>query len=160
IRHRDQGLTPAAAFKTWMHRGERAWREVALLEEYTKAYATKAAMNEATGSQGGVLVPVEYTQDLIRALSEDSILRQARTGRMTMHDLTLKIATGVDSARAVLTSEAGSYSEIEPTLSETTFTAYKGTKLCLVSDELVADSRYDLWGEILRPDFAQAFAGF
>jgi len=64
----------------------------------------------------------------------------------------------VYGAAAVRTAEAGAYDEKEPTLGRTLFQPIKYTRLAKASEELAADSRFDLWGQILAPDFTQAFA--
>jgi predicted phage gp36 major capsid-like protein len=62
------------------------------------------------------------------------------------------------STKAVITGEGSAYSEAEPTFSELIFTPYKFTKLAKVSEELMADAMFDIWRDVLSPDFTQAFA--
>ena len=119
----------------------------------------KVALNVGTTTQGGFLVPVDYSMELVRSLAELSHLRSARARQIKFPDaLTFKVEGLTFSATAVLTSEAAAYDQVEPTIGETTFQAYKYTRLAKASDELIDDSRFDLWKEILQPDWAQAFA--
>lgn len=121
----------------------------------------KAALNVTTGSQGGFLVPVEYSMELVKPLAELSHLRAARARQIKFPDtLSFKVEAQTFGAAAALTSEAAAFDEVEPTFADTTFTAYKATRLAKVSDELLEDSRFDIWSEILQPDWVQAFAAF
>jgi len=121
----------------------------------------KAAMNVGTGSQGGYLVPVEYSMEFIKSLAENSFLRAAGASQIKFPEsLTFHLQGTTFGAAAALTSEAASYDEVEPTFTDTIFTAYKATRLAKASDELVDDSRFDLWTEVLQPDWMQAFAAF
>jgi HK97 family phage major capsid protein len=62
-----------------------------------------------------------------------------------------------DSAAAVLTAEAASFDEKEPTFGEVTFVPYKYTKLVKASDETLNDSRIPIM-DIVGQDATQAFA--
>lgn len=119
---------------------------------------TKAANNETTPSQGGYLTPTVYTNDLIKALYDVSIMRAAGARQIPLMGTSTKMATLTASAAAVLVAEANAFDEKEPTFGEVTFAPYKYTRLSKVSDELVADSRYPMWDVVLQPDFVQAFA--
>jgi HK97 family phage major capsid protein len=119
----------------------------------------KAALNVTTAGQGGYLVPVEYSKEFIKSLAEQSYLRQAKASHMMFPEaLTFKIPGLTFGAAAALTSEGAAFDQVEPTTSEITFQAYKYTRLSKASDELVDDSRFDLWTEVLSPDWVQAFA--
>jgi HK97 family phage major capsid protein len=121
--------------------------------------ALKAAMQEGTESEGGYLVPEGYSQEIIAALKDMSILRRAgaRVISVTGTD-SFNVPTLSHSTAAVKTSEEGAYSEVEPTVGEVTFVPMKLTKLVKVSEELLMDSRIDLMRQVLMPDFEQAFA--
>ncbi len=121
--------------------------------------ALKAALQEGTPSEGGYIVPQVHSAELVAALKDASVLRQAgarviRVGRAS----SFKVPTMTQSGAAVLTSEEGSFSEKEPTFGEVTFTPWKYTKLVKVSDELLEDASVDVMSHVLMPDFAQAFA--
>ena len=124
-------------------------------------HVEKATLVEGTGANGGYAVPAEYAQELVVPLRDASWLRNPAIG-VTIDDVdgtnAYHLPAQTDSAAAALTSEAGGYTQSEPTLADTTFTPYKYTKLSKVSEELLADSRFDPWNMILQPDYVQAFA--
>ena len=125
------------------------------LEEYTKA-----VLVEDTDANGGYLLPDEFSDDLIRAMYEKSPLRMTKFHSYTMHHKILEVPSVVATTAAVLVGETVAYDETQPTLGVVTFTAYKPTRLSRCSEELLADSRYDVWREVLSPDFDQAFAAY
>lgn len=118
----------------------------------------KAALNETTTTQGGFLTPVIYEQMLVAALTDLSIVRSAGARIIALKSDDTRIPVITNSSAAVLTAEAASVSEVEPTFSEVTYVPYKYTRLAKASSEVVEDSRFDVWNEILMPDYAQAFA--
>ncbi len=120
--------------------------------------ATKAALQEGTDSEGGYIVPDQYMAELVKALTEQSIVRQSGARVIGMTNQVMRVPSLTKSSAAVLTAEEAGYDEQEPTFGEIVFTAYKFTKLSKVSEELVADAMFDVWGGVLSPDFIQAFA--
>lgn len=134
-------------FKTWLHLGDRAPESV------------KTALVEGTGANGGYLVPALYSQDIITPLANMSYLRRAGARVININGTnSFNIPALTYSAAAALIAEAGTFSESDPTLAQVTFVPYKFGKLSQASEEVVADSRFDVWGEILQPDYVQAFA--
>lgn len=121
--------------------------------------AVKAALNEGTAGQGGYLVPTKYSNELISSLKDASILRQAGARTISVDGTTaFKMAARNDTNAAVLTSEGAQFEELEPTFSEITFTPYKYTRLVKASDEVLADSRFDVVSQVILPDVSQAYA--
>jgi len=138
------------AFKNWLHTGRRV-PSAAIPTAY------KAAMQEGTATEGLELVPEEWSSELVTAISAAGvILPLSRVVRMTREQM--HVATLTASAAAVLVAEEGSYDEKEPTTADIDVVAYKYTRLSKASDELVADNQFDLWGQILSPDFSNAFS--
>lgn len=148
--------TPSADKPAHTERMAKAWDAYVRRGDRT---ALKAALQEASPSEGGYLVPNLYSSELVTALTEASILRRAgaRVLRVAGTDM-LRVPAMNQSSAAVITSEEAAFSEVEPTFSEITFVPTKFTKLVKVSDELVEDSRIDLMRQVLLPDYAQAFA--
>jgi HK97 family phage major capsid protein len=141
----DKKVDPMKAWDRYMRTGDRG--------------ALKAAMQEGTDSEGGYLVPEGYSQEIIAALKDMSILRRAGARVITVTGTdSFNVPTLSHSTAAVKTSEEGAYSEVEPTVGEVTFVPMKLTKLVKVSEELLMDSRIDLMRQVLMPDFEQAFA--
>lgn len=122
------------------------------------ADAAKATMNEGTGSQGGFLPPIKYSQELVTAMNEAVKLRQYASVKTVAGTNSFKVPALTNSSAAVLTAESAAYNQNEPTLAEVTFTPYKYTRISLATDELIADSRFDVFGQILLPDAQNAFA--
>ena len=137
------------AFKNFLHTGQRV-PSAAIPASY------KAAMQEAAG-EGLELVPEEWFEEIVQAISAAGVImplaRKVRSRRPVGH---VPVLTA--SSAAVLTAEEGDYDEQEPTTADVDVQAYKFTRLSKCSDELVADGMFDLWGQILSPDFSNAFA--
>jgi HK97 family phage major capsid protein len=145
VRTEDKKVDPMKAWDRYLRTGDRG--------------ALKAAMEEGTPSEGGYLVPEGYSNELIAALKDMSILRRAGARVITVTGTdSFNVPTLSHSTAAVKTSEEGAYSEVEPTVGEVTFVPMKLTKLVKVSEELLMDSRIDLMRQVLMPDFEQAFA--
>ena len=126
-----------------------------------KAYLTTGnavKLKESTDATGGYFVPTELVNELVAALSADSLLRKAGARVFNMPSYTVKVPGFSYSAAAALTSEGVAASATEPTATNVTFTAFRYTKLTKVSVELMQDSNFDVWREILAVDYAQAFA--
>lgn len=147
LRRSDEKLTAEKAFKAYLHRGEQS------------DAAIKATLNETTDGQGGYAVPTQFANEIVLPLADASILRAAgaRVIALTGTD-SFRLPSLTFSAAAVLKAESAGYSQSEPTMGEVEFNPYKYTKLSKVTEELVADSRFDVWGQILQPDWTQAFA--
>jgi HK97 family phage major capsid protein len=146
----DREALYETAFKHFVRTGNRAGIEA--FREY------KAAMNETTEAQGGYLVPVAFDNQLVMALSESSILRAAGAKILSISGTdSFKVPSLTNTTRAVKTAEAAAFDEAEPTVGEVEFNPYKYTRLVKVSDELLADSRLDVYRDILIPDVVQAF---
>lgn len=126
---------------------------------YVRTGAIKAAMQVGTASEGGYLVPQTYSNELIRAMTEESVLRAAGARIIPISGTQgFKVPTLTNSSAATLTAEEAAFNEAEATVGEITFVPNKYTKLVKVSDELLDDSRIDVTSQILVPDAAQAFA--
>lgn len=139
-------------------RAEEDERAIKAFERYLRTGA-KATLQEGTASEGGYLVPARYSNQIVTALKDMSILRMAgaRVLRVSGSD-SFKVPTVTSTAAAVLTSENQAFDEAEPTFAEIEFKPYKYTRLAKVSDELLLDSRFDVVDQVLIPDYAQAFA--
>lgn len=134
----------------------KAFEHYARTGERTKGL--KAAINEGTSSQGGYLVPIQYSNDLVVARRYLSILRAAGAKVIKVDGTnSFKVPTMTDSAAAVLTAEAAAFDEKEPTFGEVAFVPYKYTKLVKASDEALNDSRIPVM-DIVSQDATQAFA--
>lgn len=116
------------------------------------------ALEEGEPSEGGYLVPEQYYAEVVRGLKDASIIRAAGARVIQMTSDTMEVPTMTQSTAAVIVDEEGNYSDVDPSFGHVTFTPFKFTKLVKVSEELAADAAFDMWGQVLAPDFAQAFA--
>lgn len=154
------------AFEMWLRQGlhgmpdpvKALLRPVQLIESEGGRVEIKA-IGQATGAAGGFLVPREYMDEISLPMFEQSHLRQAKARIITIPDTNyLEFPTLTGSAAATLVAEAGAYADATPTFGAVAFQPYKLTKLAKVADEALADSRFDIWKEVLVPDWGQAFA--
>lgn len=140
----------AGAFKSFLHRGSPSG---------LRRESVKATLAEDTGANGGYIVPVVYSKDIVTPLTDLSFLRRmgARILSISGTDA-FRVPRLINSAAAVLTAETAAYTQSEPTFADALFTPYKFTKLSKASEEVVADAEFDVWRNILQPDYVQAFA--
>ncbi len=125
---------------------------------YLTTGAKTKALEEGEPGEGGYLVPEQYYAEVVRGLKDASIIRAAGARVIQMTSDTMEVPTMTQSTAAVIVDEEGNYSEVDPSFGHVTFTPFKFTKLVKVSEELAADAAFDLWGQVLAPDFTQAFA--
>lgn len=100
------------------------------------------ALQVGTDSEGGYLVPEEFERTLIKALDENNIFRQ----------FAKKITTGGDRLIPTLETrgtaswinEEASYPESDVSFGQKTLGAYKLATLIKISDELLADSAFNM----------------
>jgi HK97 family phage major capsid protein len=116
-------------------------------------------LNESTEAAGGALVPEQHANEVITAMSEMSVLRNAgaRTLNIAGTD-EFKLPRLIYGGEAQLTSEEQAYAELTPSTEQLTLRPYKLTKITKASEEVATDSRVDLAREILMPDAIQAFS--
>ena len=121
--------------------------------------AAKATMNEGTAGEGGYLVPTAYSNTLVTAINEASILRRAGARVITVNGTNSFRIPGLTNSTtaAIITAESTSFSQIEPTITEVEFVPYKLTAQSNATDELLADSRIDVLGQVLQPDAVNRF---
>lgn len=121
--------------------------------------AVKATMIQGTDANGGYLVPEKYAQELIRPTTEASIFRAAGARQITIDGTDkLHVPSITHSGTWALTAESTAYNQAEPTFGEVVFDPYKYTRISLVSEELLAMSRFDVFNEVLAPDAMQGLA--
>lgn len=132
-------------FKIWLRTG-------------TVPRAMKAEMIESTDSRGGYLVPDEYANELSTAIAKTSLMRKLNVANRSVNTDRYRWPTMSFTTMAVITGEGSAYNEAEPTFGEIIFTPFKFTRIAKVSEELLDDSRFDIWRNVLLPDFGQAFA--
>jgi len=108
-------------------------------------------------TSGGYFIPTRLANELVTEIAQASLFRKAGSRVIQLNGAT-DIPGFTGSAAAALVSEGGSITATDPTGFKASFRPYKFSKLAKVSVELANDAQFDLWGQILRVDFAQAFA--
>lgn len=101
------------------------------------------ALQEDTSSEGGYLVPVEFEKTLYKTREKvDPIFSLA--GRITLGALEKKVPYVSSEGAAALIAEEGSYLATDDAFAQVTFHAYKFGRMIKASDELIADSVFDI----------------
>lgn len=123
-----------------------------LLKAWGSEHVTKAAMNEASGPQGGYLVPPQLSLKLLRALAEKSFI-YPRATKVEMTSRTIDCPTVNSSSTATAgtspffggmafswTPEANSLTQTEPLFGTTKLTAWDLVGYSKVSNQFLSDA--------------------
>lgn len=111
------------------------------------------ALQEGTDSEGGYLVPDEFERTLVKALEEENVFRTlAHVIRTSSGDRKIPVVASKGSASWV--DEEGAYQESDDAFSQVSIGAYKLGTMIKVSEELLADSVFDLEAYISK-EFAR-----
>lgn len=103
----------------------------------------KAAMNEGTPSEGGYLVPDEYADVILGFARKVSYALQKST-IFPMGTDVLRVPAEDGAVSVAITAEAVAATESEPTVAERVLTAKRIDAYSILSNELLADSRFDI----------------
>lgn len=106
------------------------------------------AMSIGTDANGGYLVPTDLDNAIIRALPDVAVVMKYAKTLKLMHDRDIPVT----NSKGVVywKDEAAEFAEATPTHDKKTLGAYKLTYLVKLSEELVADAGYDLFGELAK----------
>ena len=107
---------------------------------------TKAALQESTATEGGVLVPESLHETIIAKRDDLSIARSA--GAMVIQTTNDSVQVPSENATGgfALTAEEASYNQSEPTFTSNSISVFKFSNLTKVSQELLADEKSNLEG--------------
>lgn len=133
---------------------KRAEYKSAFFDNYIRRGQIKNALQVGTDSEGGYLVPEEWAANIVKALSEVNVVRRYARSIATMSDRNIPIRAGRASFGWI--AEEGTYTKPDPSFGNVLLQAHKLGGIILVSDELLADSAYNLEGE-LAADAAEEF---
>lgn len=100
------------------------------------------ALQIGTASEGGYLVPDEFERQLVDVLADENVLRGIATVIRTEGDR--KIPVVASHGTAAIISEEGSYTDSDDAFTQAVLGAYKIGTMMKVSEELLADSAFDL----------------
>lgn len=106
------------------------------------------AMSIGTSANGGYLVPTDLANMIVRKLPEVSAVRSFANVIRLNNDRDIPIQNS--RGTVYWTDEESSYTEATPTHTKKTLSAYKLTYLVKLSEELLADSGFDLFSELAR----------
>lgn len=111
------------------------------------------ALQEGTDSEGGYLVPDEFERTLVEALEEENVFRTlAHVIRTSSGDRKIPVVASKGTASWV--DEESAYQESDDAFSQVSIGAYKLGTMIKVSEELLADSVFDLEAYISK-EFAR-----
>ena len=111
------------------------------------------ALQEGTDSEGGYLVPDEFEKTLVEALEEENVFRTlAHVIKTSSGDRKIPVVASKGTASWV--DEEGAYTESDDAFSQVSIGAYKLGTMIKVSEELLADSVFDLEAYISK-EFAR-----
>ncbi len=124
-------------------------------EEYRSAYTRYLqtgdpgelrAMSIGTDANGGYLAPTDLDKAIMRALPDIAVIRKYAKVLNLKHDREIPISN--NRGTVYWKGEAEDFQDSTPTYDKKALTAYKLTYLVKLSEELLADSGYDLFGEL------------
>lgn len=116
-------------------------------------YDVQNALSIGTDSEGGYLVPEEYEKKLVEGLQDEVFFRSLATVIKTASgDRKIPIVTSKGEAAWI--DEGGQFPESDDSFGQTSISAYKLATMIKVSDELLADSVFDIENYISR-EFAR-----
>ena len=111
------------------------------------------ALQEGTDSEGGYLVPDEFERTLVEALEEENVFRTlAHVIKTSSGDRKIPVVASKGTASWV--DEEGAYTESDDAFSQVSIGAYKLGTMIKISEELLADSVFDLEAYISK-EFAR-----
>jgi HK97 family phage major capsid protein len=112
-----------------------------------------------TDTAGGHLVPDNWYGRIITKLDELNVMRSEAVGATKFKTSTGILHIPVENAlgTAAWTAEGALYNESEDTYSEVLLDAHKATRRVKVSEELLADSEFDI-ESLIANSFARSFA--
>ena len=100
-------------------------------------------LSEGADSEGGYLVPDEFEMTLVQALEGENVIR-TRSHVITTSGGTHKIPVVASKGEASWIDENGAYPEDDDTFSQVNIDAHKLGTIIKVSEELLADSAFNL----------------
>ena len=109
-------------------------------------------LSKASAGAGLNLVPTAFARELIDSLRDFGVMRQISRIVTTDNGEALQVPSVTAHGTASWTAENAAYTASDETFGQATLNAYKAATLIKVSEELLADSAFDLDGYI-RQEF-------
>lgn len=149
--------TPAKSAETKTGRASDSYRK--LFNDFLRGAVTKKeirdALEEATGSKGGYLVPEEFERRVIDKLKELNVIREYANVIRTSSKRNIPVEASAGEASWL--DEGEDYPEGDPSFGQVVLDAFKVGQMVKVSDELLEDADFDLEG-YLADQLASAIA--
>lgn len=115
------------------------------------------ALSVGTAAAGGVLAPEGFVAELIRALTEQSVMRNVARVMGPISQSSVRIPRNLTGVAAAWVGENQAIAPSDPTFDAVEFTPHKIGAMTLVSNELLADSAVNV-EQLLAALFGEAFA--
>lgn len=116
-----------------------AFRSYLNTGEYSPALREGRAMVEGTAASGGYAVPETWEPAIVKARAQFSIMRALATVRpMGSSKINVPVISAYGAGGWV--AEAAAFTDSDDTFAEVEITAYKGTRLIQVSEEMLSDA--------------------
>lgn len=112
-------------------------------------------LHEGTPSMGGYLVPTEFAREILSRLEDENVMRRISTVIQTSSEHQIPVVASPPAASWF--AERQLITPTDETFTQLTLGAHKLAATISVSNELLADSFYDL-GEHLTSEFSKAMA--
>lgn len=126
------------------------------IREFRQGFKTaQNFLRESDPVQGGYLVPTEFDEQIVEALSEDNVMRQI--GRIITTAATHKIPIVATKPAASWIAEGQNIELSNETFGQVILNAHKLAVAIKVSNELLQDSFYDLEAHLVS-EFAKAIS--
>lgn len=144
----DSGIRPAAGEDRGEGTEDQEYR--AAYDHYLRTgdVSELRAMSIGTDANGGYLAPTDLENAILRALPDVAVVRKYAKVLTLKHDREIPISN--NRGTVYWKGEAVAFDESTPTYAKKALTAYKLTYLVKLSEELLADSGYDLFGELAQ----------
>ena len=132
-------------FYQWLHTGE----------EFDPGSELRA-LSKATAAAGANLVPTDFEARMIEKVLDYGVMRDLASILTTDNGEALEVPTETTGGTAAWTAENAAFNESDDAFGKTTLNAWKATRIVRVSEELLADSAFDLEAFLSR-SFARSF---
>jgi len=111
-------------------------------------------LSKATAAAGANLVPTDFEDKLVQLLRFFGVMRQVSTVLSTDTGANLQVPRVASHGTAVWTAENAAFTPSDESYGQTTLSAYKGSTIIQISEELLVDSAFDL-ETYMANEFAQ-----
>lgn len=142
IKNSPNGRTEGMTGRASNEYSDAFWKFMRMPHNAVPTPEIRNALTVGTDANGGYLVPEEFEKTLVQAIREQNIMRQLAHVIRTNSERAIPIQATATAAD--WTAEEGSYNESTPTFSQKVMGAHKLTVLTKISEELMADSAFNM----------------